>query len=228
MSSDIYNCIPCKYSTPKKNIYEKHLNRESHIERMNAIKDKEPCVCGKYYKGIAAHQKVCEVYIKTHAQSQNITTNHSTSASSTSASSTSASSTSASSTSASNKDLPLPVNNALYERVSSDFRKYLFNEQSEKDIQEAISNVKDNKNTTVTTIVDENGNTIVEKTTYTTTNSITDYDVHMDSTEFANMVNNSLAALKQTGDRKAFVHNFFEFIFRHVTDIRHTIGSDTA
>jgi len=225
MSGDIYNCIPCKYSTPKKNMYEKHLNRESHIERMNAIKDKEPCVCGKYYKGIAAHQKVCEVYIKTHSQTQNITTNHSTSVSSTTSASVS-STTSTNSTS--NKDLPPPVNNALYERVSSDFRKYLFNEQSEKDIQEAISNVKDNKNTTVTTIVDENGNTIVEKTTYTTTNSITDYDVHMDSTEFANMVNSSLANLKQTGDRKAFVHNFFDFIFRHVTDIRHTIGGDTA
>ena len=89
-------------------------------------------------------------------------------------------------------------------------------------IQNTIENLKDNDSTTITTIVDDAGNTIIEKTTYSTTNTTTDYDVHLDSADFIKMMNTSLATLKETGDRKSFVNNFFEYMFRHVTDIRHT------
>lgn len=64
---------------------------------------------------------------------------------------------------------------------------------------------------------------IIEKTVYsTTTNTITDYDVHVDTRDFINMMNTSLATLKENGDKKTFVNNFFEYMFRHITEIRHT------
>ena len=62
---------------------------------------------------------------------------------------------------------------------------------------------------------------IVETTTYSTTNSSTDYDIHIDTGDFIRMMNSSLTELKQTGDKKKFVTGFFDYMFKHVTDVRH-------
>jgi hypothetical protein len=67
----------------------------------------------------------------------------------------------------------------------------------------------------------EHSTNIVETTTYSTTNSSTDYDIHIDTGDFIRMMNTSLTELKQTGDKKKFVTGFFDYMFKHVTDIRH-------
>ena len=67
----------------------------------------------------------------------------------------------------------------------------------------------------------EHSSNIVETTTYSTTNSSTDYDIHIDTGDFIRMMNTSLTELKQTGDKKKFVTGFFDYMFKHVTDIRH-------
>ena len=220
MSSEnetIFNCIPCNYKTTKKHIYENHFKRETHLKRMNVIentetkatmvksnaktkekeKEKQLCVCGNYYKSILTHQNSCSTFKKEKDK---------------------------------NKDKETavtiePINKALYEKASADFYKYMCNEHdnnNNNNYSDMINNIKDNDSTTTTTIVDDAGNTIVEKTTYSTTNSSTDYDVHIDSGDFIKMMNTSLSTLKETGDRKSFVTNFFQYMFKHVTDIRHT------
>jgi len=129
MDEEIFNCKPCKYSTTKKHIYEKHLNRETHL------------------KNVAKSKNNIE-------QSLHL-------------------------------PLPLPLQ------------------------------------------IKENTSTVVETTTYSTTNSITDYDIHIDTSEFILMMNESLAKLKETGDKKKFVSGFFDYMFKHVTDIRHFEESKT-
>jgi len=129
MDEEIFNCKPCKYSTTKKHIYEKHLNRETHL------------------KNVAKSKNNIE------------------------------------------QSLPLPLPLPLQ--------------------------------------IKENTSTVVETTTYSTTNSITDYDIHIDTSEFILMMNESLAKLKETGDKKKFVSGFFDYMFKHVTDIRHFEESKT-
>ena len=114
------------------------------------------------------------------------------------------------------------VNNTLYNEATNDFYKYVYNDDAIDDA--TINNNHTNKNV-YTQLVDdsENNKQIVEKTIYsTTTNTITDYDVHIDTRDFINMMNTSLATLKENGDKKSFVNNFFEYMFRHITEIRHT------
>ena len=201
-NNETFNCIPCKYNTTKKHMYEKHLNRETHLKNIaNAnskvdtkvdTKDKVnantnsieeiKCECGKKYKyskSLDNHKKTCSTLTE-----------------------------------------KKPFNKALYEKANSDFHKYM-NDEDDDEMQSTPIN-KDNNSTTITTIVDDAGNTIIEKTTYSTTNSSTDYDVHIDAGDFVKMMNTSLATLKETGDKKSFVNNFFQYMFRHVTDIRHT------
>lgn len=106
-------------------------------------------------------------------------------------------------------------------------KKYLLNHK--KKCNTTVVNNADatlNNNHTiekVDTHDDEINKQIIEKTVYsTTTNTITDYDVHVDTRDFINMMNTSLATLKENGDKKTFVNNFFEYMFRHITEIRHT------
>lgn len=106
-------------------------------------------------------------------------------------------------------------------------KKYLLNHK--KKCNTTVVNNADatlNNNHTiekVDTHDDEINKQIIEKTVYsTTTNTITDYDVHIDTRDFINMMNTSLATLKENGDKKTFVNNFFEYMFRHITEIRHT------
>jgi hypothetical protein len=115
---------------------------------------------------------------------------------------------------------PKPLNKALYERATSDFNKYV--KDNNKENNETFEPLKDNETTTTTTITDESGNTIIEKTTYSTTNTVTDYDVHIDKTDFIMMMTKSLTTLKESGDKEAFVSNFFDYMFRHITEIRHS------
>lgn len=147
-----YNCFICKYQTTKRHIYEKHLTRKTHINKV-MMKEKK------------------------------------------------------------DKKLVDKSNN------------YLSNDEEHINENNDFLMNTSNNNTTVTTIVDEAGNTIIEKTTYSTTNTTTDYDVHVDSNEFIDMMNSSLSELKSTGDKKAFVYNFFNFIFKHITDVRHSINN---
>ena len=123
MDEEMFNCKPCNYFTTKKHIYEKHLNRETHLKNVAKAKN--------------------------------------------------------------NIEQPLPLQ------------------------------------------MKENTSTVVETTTYSTTNSTTDYDIHIDTSEFILMMNESLAKLKETGDKKKFVSGFFDYMFKHVTDIRHFEESKT-
>ena len=173
-------------------------------------KQKQLCICGNYYKSLLAHQKSCQTF-KKEKEKGNVSDN----------ANSNANVNSNANPTTPNIDYPAPINKALYEKATADFKKYM-GDNDDDDIQNTIENLKDNDSTTITTIVDDAGNTIIEKTTYSTTNTTTDYDVHLDSADFIKMMNTSLATLKESGDRKAFVHNFFEYMFRHVTDIRHT------
>jgi hypothetical protein len=229
---ELFHCIPCNYKTYKSHIYQNHLLRESHKKNVNKMdkkalksamqnanevqnankvqdanemqtleKEEYSCLCGKKYKykkTLMNHTTVCKSALSSQSSTSSTTNSSST---------------------------IIPKNVALYEKANADFKKYVYesaNDTDEDDIQTTININKDNDTTTTTTIVDDDGNMIIEKTTYSTTNSSTDYDVHIDAVDFVKMMNTSLSALKETGDKKAFVNNFFQYMFSHVTDIRHT------
>ena len=242
MSVETFNCLPCKYKITKKHLYEKHLKSDTHLkvqakaeaqakadteaESNNTSvtvkeKQKKLCVCGNYYKSLLAHQKSCQTFNK-EKEKGNVSANANSNSNANANANSNANSNSNSNATTSNIDYPAPINKTLYEKATADFKKYMGDNDDDDNIQNTIENLKDNDSTTITTIVDDAGNTIIEKTTYSTTNTTTDYDVHLDSADFIKMMNTSLATLKETGDRKSFVHNFFEYMFRHVTDIRHT------
>lgn len=108
------------------------------------------------------------------------------------------------------------VNNTLYNKATNDFYKYVYDADADADA--AINNNHTNKKVDTQLVDDGEINTVYSSTT----NTITDYDVHIDTRDFINMMNTSLATLKQNGDKKTFVNNFFEYMFRHITEIRHT------
>ena len=215
MNKMSFNCIPCHYETTKKHIYERHMKSEAHMKReahieakanananVSAIKkekEKQLCVCGNYYKSLLTHQNSCSTFKKEKEKEKETVAIETI------------------------EEEKQPINKALYEKASADFYKYMCNKDDDiETFQSTFKNLKDNDTTTTTTIVDDTGNTIIEKTTYSTTNSCTDYDIHIDSADFIKMMNTSLSTLKETGDRKSFVNNFFQYMFKHVTDIRHT------
>lgn len=228
MNKMSFNCIPCHYETTKKHIYERHMKSEAHMKREAHIeakakakakananananvsanananvkkeKEKQLCVCGNYYKSLLTHQNSCSTFKKEKEKEKETVAIETI------------------------EEEKQPINKALYEKASADFYKYMCDKDEDVEtFQSTFKNLKDNDTTTITTIVDDTGNTIVEKTTYSTTNSCTDYDIHIDSADFIKMMNTSLSTLKETGDRKSFVNNFFQYMFKHVTDIRHT------
>jgi hypothetical protein len=192
MTEEVFYCNPCKYKTTKKHIYEKHLMRETHLRKIGLLS----------VKSFTKESTKINIPENASASANEIATT--------------------TDINTNNKEyvinLKEPINKVLYERANADFYKYMY----DKDDYDDMTPLPDNETTTTTTIIDDNGNTITEKTTYSTSNSITDYDVHIDTGDFIKMMNTSLAELKSSGDRKAFVTNFFEYMFRHVTEIRHT------
>ena len=54
----IYSCAKCKYTTTKKNAWNRHLTTKKHLRIANFVCDN----CGKSYKylsGLSRHEVVC-------------------------------------------------------------------------------------------------------------------------------------------------------------------------
>lgn len=218
----LFTCDVCKYKITKKHLYEKHLLSKNHLKKRG-----HPVNPERVKSTTNVESKVGES-ISTSAK-EVVGSNKSTSAAGTNvvAPNASAAGTSIAGTRAQNRpalepppSFPKPLNKALYERATSDFNKYV--KDNNKENNETFEPLKDNETTTTTTITDESGNTIIEKTTYSTTNTVTDYDVHIDKADFIMMMTKSLTTLKETGDKETFVSNFFDYMFRHITEIRHS------
>jgi hypothetical protein len=107
------------------------------------------------------------------------------------------------------------------------YEKHLNRETHLKNVAKAKNNIEQPLHLPLPLQMKENTSIVLETTTYSTTNSTTDYDIHIDTSEFILMMNESLAKLKETGDKKKFVSGFFDYMFKHVTDIRHFEESKT-
>jgi hypothetical protein len=233
----------CKYKITKKHLYEKHLLSKNHLKRGEAlalphpvnpeIAEKEVVITSK--AGASLSTSANEVAGPNKVASKAGTSTNVASASvagpnkvaANVAGTNVAANVVGTGTRAQNRpalkpppSFPKPLNKALYEKATADFNKYV--RDNNKENNETFEPLKDNETTTTTTITDESGNTIIEKTTYSTTNTVTDYDVHIDKADFIKMMATSINELKETGDKKTFVSNFFDYMFRHITEIRHS------
>ena len=216
----LFTCDVCKYKITKKHLYEKHLLSKNHLTNMKKRGhpvNPESTGTGTSVRGEALQAP--KVQIPPPKSTSVVGT--------TSVAGTGTTNVVGTGTRAQNRpalkpppSFPKPLNKVLYEKATADFNKYV--RDNNKENNETFEPLKDNETTTTTTITDESGNTIIEKTTYSTTNTVTDYDVHIDKADFIKMMATSINELKETGDKKTFVSNFFDYMFRHITEIRHS------
>lgn len=83
MSSQIFTCDYCDYSTCKKFNYNRHILNNKHKIKTNEHKNKElneryHCQCGKHYKhkqNLYGHKKVCKLYTSSFLKTDNNNSN---------------------------------------------------------------------------------------------------------------------------------------------------------
>jgi hypothetical protein len=228
----LFTCDVCKYKITKKHLYEKHLLSKNHLTNMKKPKKRREtrgeALQAKQTEALQAKQSEALALPALLPHPVNPESISAAVTGTTSAAGTNvAANVVGTGTRAQNRpalkpppSFPKPLNKALYEKATADFNKYV--RDNNKENNETFEPLKDNETTTTTTITDESGNTIIEKTTYSTTNTVTDYDVHIDKADFIKMMATSINELKETGDKKTFVSNFFDYMFRHITEIRHS------